>query len=78
MNVASGSKMMFGGCQEKKVGKEKEKAHDEYNDQGSNDISDTTITPTKRGRPDEIDEEVSIMGIQQSSTRVVIKKEKNV
>ncbi|KAL6547902.1 hypothetical protein OROHE_009607 [Orobanche hederae] len=74
--VASGSKMMFGGCQEKYVGKGKEKAHDEYNDQGSNDISDTTITPTKRARPDENDEEVSIMGIQQSSTRVVIKKEK--
>ncbi|KAL6524349.1 hypothetical protein OROHE_016020 [Orobanche hederae] len=76
--VACGSKMMFGGCQEKYVGKGKEKAHDEYNDQGSNDISDTTITPIKRGRPDEIDEEVSIMGIQESSTRVVIKKEKNV
>ncbi|KAL6582427.1 hypothetical protein OROMI_006441 [Orobanche minor] len=76
--VASRSKMMFGGCQDKYVGKGKEKAHDEYNDQGSNDISDTTITPTKRGRPDEIDDEVSIMGIQKSSTRVVIKKEKNV
>ncbi|KAL6548112.1 hypothetical protein OROHE_009174 [Orobanche hederae] len=61
--VASGSKMMFGGCQEKYVGKGKEKAHDEYNDQGSNDISDTIITPTKRARPDENDEEVSIMGI---------------
>ncbi|KAL6543073.1 hypothetical protein OROHE_010593 [Orobanche hederae] len=48
MNVASGSKMKFGGCQEKYVGKGKEKAHDEYNDQGSNDISDTTITPTKQ------------------------------
>ncbi|KAL6542290.1 hypothetical protein OROMI_023892 [Orobanche minor] len=56
--------------------KEKKKADDEYNDQGSNDISDTTLTPAKR-KAIEIDEEVSIIGVQQSSTKVVIKKEKN-
>ncbi|KAL6508795.1 hypothetical protein OROHE_021354 [Orobanche hederae] len=70
------SKMLVGGCKEKYVGKGKEKADDEYNDQGSNDISDTTLTPAKR-KATEIDEEVSIIGVQQSSTKVVIKKEKN-
>ncbi|KAL6584144.1 hypothetical protein OROMI_003433 [Orobanche minor] len=70
------SKMLVGGCKEKYVGKGKEKADDEYNDQGSNDISDTTLTPAKR-KATEIDEEVSIIGVQQSSTKVVIKKERN-
>ncbi|KAL6570336.1 hypothetical protein OROMI_014850 [Orobanche minor] len=70
------SKMLVGGCKEKYVGKGKEKADDEYNDQGSNDILDTTLTPAKR-KATEIDEEVSIIGVQQSSTKVVIKKEKN-
>ncbi|KAL6585063.1 hypothetical protein OROMI_004352 [Orobanche minor] len=75
--VASESKMLVGGCKEEYVGKGKEKADDEDNDQGSNDISDTTLTPVKRKAID-IDEEVSITGVQQSSTKVVIKKEKNV
>ncbi|KAL6530052.1 hypothetical protein OROMI_028697 [Orobanche minor] len=75
--VASESKMLVGGCKEKYVGKGKEKADDEDNDQGSNDISDTTLTPAKCKAID-IDEEVSITGVQQSSTKVVIKKEKNV
>ncbi|KAL6526280.1 hypothetical protein OROMI_029920 [Orobanche minor] len=70
------SKMLVDGCKEKYVGKGKEKADDEYNDQGSNDFSDTTLTPAKR-KATEIDEEVSIVGVQQSSTKVVIKKEKN-
>ncbi|KAL6558864.1 hypothetical protein OROMI_019214 [Orobanche minor] len=68
--------MLVGGCKEKYVGKGKEKADDEYNDQGSNDISDTTLTPAKC-KATEIDEEVSIIGVQQSSTKVMIKKEKN-
>ncbi|KAL6533615.1 hypothetical protein OROHE_013448 [Orobanche hederae] len=70
------SKILVDGCKEKYVGKGKEKADDEYNYQGSNDISDTTLTPAKR-KATEIDEEVSIIGVQQSSTKVVIKKEKN-
>ncbi|KAL6533188.1 hypothetical protein OROMI_027300 [Orobanche minor] len=60
--VASESKMLVGGCKEKYVGKGKEKADDEDNDQGSNDISDTTLTPAKRKAID-IDEEVSITGV---------------
>ncbi|KAL6531689.1 hypothetical protein OROMI_028052 [Orobanche minor] len=76
MNEAIESKMLVDGCKEKYVGKGKEKADDEYNDQGSNDFSDTTLTPAKR-KATEIDEEVSIVGVQQSSTKVVIKKEKN-
>ncbi|KAL6541088.1 hypothetical protein OROMI_024971 [Orobanche minor] len=70
------SKMLVDGCKEKYVGKGKEKTDDEYNDQGSNDFSDTTLTPAKR-KATEIDEEVGIVGVQQSSTKVVIKKEKN-
>ncbi|KAL6524024.1 hypothetical protein OROMI_031119 [Orobanche minor] len=69
-------KMLVDGSKEKYVGKGKEKADDEYNDQGSNDFSDTTLTPAKR-KATEIDEEVSIVGVQQSSAKVVIKKEKN-
>ncbi|KAL6567034.1 hypothetical protein OROMI_015438 [Orobanche minor] len=69
--------MLVGGCKEKYVRKGKEKADDEDNDQGSNDISDTTLTPAKRKAIDN-DEEVSITGVQQSSTKVVLKKEKNV
>ncbi|KAL6536853.1 hypothetical protein OROHE_012437 [Orobanche hederae] len=72
---ASESKMLVGGCKEKYVGKGKEKA-DEYIDQDSNDISDTTLTPAKH-KATEIDEEVSIIGVQQSSTKVVIKKERH-
>ncbi|KAL6581259.1 hypothetical protein OROMI_007182 [Orobanche minor] len=70
------SKMLVDGCKEKYVGKGKEKADDEYNDQGSNDFSGTTLTPAKR-KATEIDEEVSIVGVQHSSSKVVIKKEKN-
>ncbi|KAL6580260.1 hypothetical protein OROMI_008284 [Orobanche minor] len=68
--------MLVGGCKEKYVGKGKEKADDEYNDRGSNDILDTTLTPAKC-KATEIDEEVSIIGVQESSTKFVIKKEKN-
>ncbi|KAL6581871.1 hypothetical protein OROMI_005885 [Orobanche minor] len=54
--VASESKMLMEGDKVKYIGKGKEKIDEEFNDQGSNDIYETTLTPAKRGRAIESDE----------------------